>query len=152
MYLLTEDYNDMTVMTNHTRLCIKCGEDHPIHDFPAGVFRSECRQQIWRRAKQSRQKVFAADPSKRALWHVWHRAYADARVVFRRNGISLKQADIAALFLVAGLAPGQWLDHRVVPKDACKPLNLENAALVTATERKGLVALTRNDVQFFPIS
>jgi hypothetical protein len=55
----------------------------------------------------------------------------------------LKQADIAALFLAAGLVPG--MDHRVVPKDAGKPLNLENAALVTNTERKGLIAMWRKD-------
>jgi hypothetical protein len=52
MSLLTEDYNNMTAMTTLTRLCIKCGEDHPIRDFPAGVFRFECRKHVWRRAKQ----------------------------------------------------------------------------------------------------
>jgi hypothetical protein len=139
MYLLTEDYNSMTAMTSHTRLCSKCKEYYPIHDFPAGVCRFECRKHVWRRAKQSRQKVFAADPSKRILWIVWHRAWADARVVYKQNGIPLKQADIAALFLAAGLAPG--LDHRVVPKDAGKPLNFDNATLVTTTERKLWIAL-----------
>jgi hypothetical protein len=68
--------------------------------------------------------------------------------VYKRNGIPLKQADIAALFLAAGLVPG--MDHRVVPKNPCKPLNLENAALVTISERKGLVASTRKDAHFFP--
>jgi hypothetical protein len=122
------------------RFCTKCGEEHPICDFPAGIRRFECRKHVWSRAKQSRQKAFAADPKKRALWHVWHRAWADARVVYKRNGpgIPLKQADIAGLFLAAGLVPG--LDYRVVPKDAGKLLDLENAALVTTTERKLLVA------------
>jgi len=143
VYLWTQACNNMTAMTTDTRLCIKCGEDHPIHDFPTGIFRLECKKHVWIRAKQSRQRVFAADPTKRALWHVWHRAYADARVVYKRNGIPLKQADIAALFLAAGLAPD--MDHRVVPKNAGKPLNLENAALVTNTERKGLIAMWRKD-------
>jgi hypothetical protein len=148
VYLWTQACNNMTEMTTHTRFCTKCSKEHPICDFPAGVFRFECRQQIWRRNKQSRKKVFAADPSKRVLWHVWHRAYADARFVYKRNGIPLKQADIAALFLAAGLAPS--LEHRVVPKNACRPLDLENAALVTITERKVLVELTRKDAQFVP--
>jgi hypothetical protein len=139
----------MTVMTTHMLLCTKCGTEHPICDFPTGLVRRfECKQQIWRRAKLSRKRVFAADPSKRVLWHVWHRAYADARVVYKRNGISLKQADISALFLAAGLAQG--MDYRVMPKNACRPLNLENAALVTITERKSLVELTRKDAQFVP--
>jgi hypothetical protein len=140
----------MTVMTTHTRLCIKCGSEHPIDAFPAGVVRLECRQHVWRRAKQSRKKAFAADPNKRILWYVWNRAWSDARVVYKRNGIPLKQADIAALFLAAGLVPS--LDHRVVPQNACKPLNMENAALVTTTERREFVTLTRKDVQLFPTS
>jgi hypothetical protein len=146
MSLLMEEYNNMTVMT--TRLCMKCKKEHPIHDFPTGIFRFECKQHVWSRAKQSRKKVFAANPTKRALWHVWHRAWADAKVVYQRNGILLKQADIAGLFLAAGLAPS--LDYRVVPKNASQLLNLENAVLVTTTERKGLVSLWRKDAQLFP--
>jgi hypothetical protein len=135
-------------MTTLTRLCIKCGEDHPIHDFPTGIFRLECKKHVWICAKQSRQRVFAGDQTKRALWHVWNRAYADARILYKNNGIPLKQADIAALFLAAGFAID--MDHRVVPKNTGKILNLENAALVTIIERKRLVTLFRKDVQFIP--
>jgi hypothetical protein len=140
---LSKDYNNMAMITTLTRLCIKCGEEHPLHDFPTGIFRFECKKHVWCRAKQSRKKVFAADPSKRVFWHVWHRAWSDARAVYKKNGIPLKQADIAALFLIAGLVPG--MDHRVVPKDACKPLNLDNAALVTTAERRRLIAMWRKD-------
>jgi hypothetical protein len=130
-------------MSSVTRMCLKCGTERPVLDFPSGVCRYECKGCVWERAKKSRQRIFAANPSKRVLWYIWHRAWSDSRLVYKKDKMQLRQSDIAALFEAESLKPS--MSYRIVPKDGKQKFTVSNASLVTVQDRITLAAAWRRE-------
>lgn len=124
------------------RWCKGCSSFLPIESFPPGRRRYQCRLHTCPQARERKERLFARNPSKKALWRMWHYSYLDSRSAFRTGGekctYQLVQDDILELCQNAGVQPSSQL--RVVPMDPRKPLEAGRNGAIVSRRGRALLA------------
>ena len=86
-----------------------------------------------------RKKTFG-NSKRKALWYIWHNAWIDSEKFVGKRGVSITQAEICGLFQASDIEP-DVAKYRIVPKNPCMQLTVENATIVSLESRKAFMVM-----------
>ena len=86
-----------------------------------------------------RKKTFG-NSKRKALWYIWHNAWIDSEKFVGKRGVSITQAEICGLFQASNIEP-DVAKYRIVPKNQCMQLTVENATIVSLDSRKAFMVM-----------
>jgi hypothetical protein len=121
------------------RWCRTCEEFRPINEFSTKLREYRCQKHSAAMQKKRRNKLFASDENRPALWRMWHHIYTDSRSTYVKDGWCLSQSDILALCEEKSITPSVVI--RIAPKNPTKAVTKDNILIVSKGGRQLLTKL-----------
>ena len=120
------------------RFCRVCQDVLPLTKFPPGQKRYICRACSWnRKGKAYKTKYYARRAHIQRLWAM---CYTDL-AAFYQPRVGVSQADIAKLLEAGSFTASDAVKLAVMPQDPRRPMDKENAVLVTREQRRTLLSM-----------
>ena len=120
------------------RFCRVCQDVLPLTKFPPGQKRYICRACSWnRKGKAYKTKYYARRAHIQRLWAM---CYTDL-AAFHQPRVGVSQAHIAKLLEAGSFTASDAVKLAVMPQDPRRPMDKENAVLVTREQRRMLLSM-----------
>ena len=126
------------------RFCRVCQDVLPLTKFPPGQKRYICRACSWnRKGKAYKTKYYARRAHIQRIQHIqrlWAMCYTDL-AAFHQPRVGVTQADIAKLLEAGSFTASDAVKLAVMPQDPRRPMDKENAVVVTREQRRMLLSM-----------
>ena len=124
------------------RFCRVCQDVLPLTKFPPGQKRYICRACSWnRKGKAYKTKYYARRAHIQRLWAMCYTDLAAFQTLFHQPRVGVTQADIAKLLEAGSFTASDAVKLAVMPQDPRRPMDKENAVVVTREQRRTLLSM-----------
>jgi len=125
---------------NSSRFCIECKAFLPIHKFQHWCRRTICKEHYNERMRMGKQQAWAENPQKRQANVVWQIAYVDSRKIYKQK-INITPAQVLSIMEEHNIATDSVV--RLIPRDPCVSLSIENYCLTSQKNRMDVSSVWR---------
>ncbi len=134
MYI-NQDTNSYTMKADNehsSRFCLDCKEFLPLDHFQHWCRRTICTKHYNERTRLGRKQECSENPLKRQANVVWQIAYVDGRKIYKQK-INITPAQVLSLLESHKISADDVV--RLVPRDPCKALAIDNFCLTSPINR-----------------
>ena len=125
-----------------SRFCRVCQNILPLIQFPPGQKRYICRACSWnRKGKVYKAKYHAQRAHIQRLWAMCYTDLAAFQTLFHQPRVGVSQTDIAKLLEAGSFTASDAVKLAVMPQDPRRPMDKENAVVVTREQRRMLLSM-----------